>query len=132
MLIGLYHKYGRTVTNIRRRIFALTGTRFAFLDPNLRRREGGVSKQRAWFMDQYNHPHESRHTIGEVIGWVARAGLTYVKSIPKTNGRPFSESERLFEPEPPGNPVRRLAAELAMAFSGSREGGFFIVIAQTR
>jgi len=132
VLIGLYHKYGRTVTNIRRRIFALTGTRFAFLDPNLRKRESAISKRRAWFMDQYNHPHESRHTINEVIGWVSRAGLNYVKSIPKTNGRPFVESERLFEPESPGNRLQRLAAELGMVFSGSREGGFFIVIAQTR
>ena|SRR2546425_7311086 len=130
VMIGLYHKYGRTVTNIRRLIFRMTGTRFTFLDPNLRRRETSVSKKRAWFMDQYRHPHESRHTIAEVLAWLDRTGLTFVRSVPKTNWRPFSQSERLFEPEPTGNRLERLLAEIAMAFAGSREGGFFIVLAQ--
>ncbi len=130
ILIGLYHKYGRTITNIRRQIFRMTGDRFAFLDPNLRRRVTSVSKKRAWFMDQYKHPHESTHTIREAIGWLDKAGLRFVKSIPKTNGRSFSPSERLFAPEPPGSRLQQAFAELAMVLSGSREGGFFIVIAQ--
>jgi len=41
-------------------------------------------------MDQYKHPHESTHTIREVIGWLDKAGLRFVKSIPKTNWRSFS------------------------------------------
>lgn len=130
VLIGLYHKYGRTVTNVRRQIFRVTGDRFAFLDPNLRRRETSAPKKRAWFMDQYKHPHESTHTIRETIGWVERIGLRFVKSIPKTNGRPFSPSEQLFAPEPPGSRFQQAVAEMAMVASGSQEGGFFIVIAQ--
>jgi SAM-dependent methyltransferase len=130
VLIGLYHKYGRTVTNIRRQIFRMSGDRFAFLDPNLRRGETSVSKKRAWFMDQYKHPHESTHTIREALAWLDSAGLKFVKSIPKTNGRTFSPSERLFAPEPPGSRLQQALAEAAMVLSGSREGGFFIVIAQ--
>jgi SAM-dependent methyltransferase len=130
VLIGLYHRYGRTITNVRRQIFRLGGDRFAFLDPNLRRRQASASRKRAWFMDQYRHPHESTHTIHEVIDWVTRAGLRFVKSIPKTNGSPFAPTERLFAPEPPGSRLQQLSSELAMALSGSQEGGFFIVIAQ--
>jgi SAM-dependent methyltransferase len=130
VLIGLYHKYGRTITNIRRLIFSMTGDHFAFLDPNLRKRETSASKKRAWLMDQYKHPHESTHTIREAVAWVDRAGLKFVKSIPKTNGRPFSPGERLFAPEPPGSGMRQTLAELRMMMTGSREGGFFIVIAQ--
>jgi len=130
VMIGLYHRYGRTITNIRRQIFRMTGDRFAFLDPNLRRRQTSAPKKRAWFMDQYKHPHESTHTIREVIGWVEKVGLRFVKSIPKTNGLPFSPSERLFAPEPPGTTTQQTFSELAMALSGSQEGGFFIVIAQ--
>jgi SAM-dependent methyltransferase len=130
VMIGLYHKYGRTITNIRRQIFRVAGTRFAFLDPNLRSQKTSVSKKRAWFMDQYKHPHESTHTIHEVIGWLDRVGLKFVKSIPKTNGRSFSPSERLFAPEPPGSRLQQAFAESAMVLSGSQEGGFFIVIAQ--
>jgi SAM-dependent methyltransferase len=130
VMIGLYHKYGRTVTNIRRLIFRMSGDRFAFLDPNLRRQTTSVSKKRAWFMDQYKHPHESTHTIGEVLGWLDRAGLRFVKSIPKTNGESFSPAERLFAPEPPGNRLQQALAEFGMILTGSQEGGFFIVIAQ--
>jgi SAM-dependent methyltransferase len=130
VMIGLYHTYGRTITNIRRLIFRMTGTRFAFLDPNLRKRQTSASKKRAWFMDQYNHPHESTHTIREVIAWLDRVGLKFVKSIPKTNWLPFSPSERLFAPEPPGSRLQQALAEMAMVLSGSQEGGFFMVIAQ--
>ena len=130
VLIGLYHRYGRTVTNVRRLIFRMSGDRFAFLDPNLRREETSTSKRRAWFRDQYKHPHESTHTIGEVLTWLDRAGLRFVKSIPKANGRSFSPTERLFTPEPPGSRLQRALAETAMVLSGSQEGGFFIVIGQ--
>jgi SAM-dependent methyltransferase len=130
ILVGLYHKYGRTVTNIRRQIFRVAGTRFAFLDPNLRKQTTSASKKRAWFMDQYRHPHESTHTIHEVMGWLDRAGLRFVKSIPKTNWRSFSPSERLFAAELPGSRWQQAVAEGAMILSGSQEGGFFVVIAQ--
>ena len=130
VMIGLYHKYGRTITNIRRQIFRVGGTRFAFLDPNLRSQKTSAPKKRAWFMDQYNHPHESMHTIHEVIGWLDRVGLKFVKSIPKTNGLAFSPAERLFAPEPPGSRLQQAWSEMSMVMSGSQEGGFFIVIAQ--
>ena len=87
-------------------------------------------KKRAWFMDQYNHPHESTHTIREVLAWLDRAGLRLVKSIPKTNGRSFSPSERLFAPEPPGSRLSRRSRKSRWSLSGSQEGGFCIVIAQ--
>jgi SAM-dependent methyltransferase len=131
LLVGLYHRYGRLVTDLRRLIFRLSGDRFGFLDPNLRRGSWGDAKQRAWFMDQYKNPHESKHTIGEVMGWLRETRLMFVKSIPHSRPfQPFSDSEGLFEPERPGSRLERLAVELGMLRSGSREGGFFIVIAR--
>ena len=80
-------------------------------------------------MDQYKHPHESKHTMGEVLGWFADAGFDFVKSIPRTIPfRPFQRGEKLFQPEAPGNTIERMAVELGMSVSSSREGGFFIVI----
>jgi len=133
VLVGLYHRFGRVITNTRRAVFRLFGQRLAFLDPNLRARYTSAAKKRAWFMDQYKHPHESQHTISQVLQWLPQAGLEFVKSIPRTVPfQPFSESERLFEDEVPGNRLERLVVELGMAFSGSRQGGFFIVIARKR
>ena len=131
VLVGLYHRYGRLITDTRRVLFRLSGDRFRWLDPNLRNVERSDAKKRAWFADQYKHPHESKHTIGETLGWLEKTGLRFVKSIPR--GRPFqpiAPDEQLFRPERPGNAFERFAVEMGMVLRGSREGGFFIVIAQ--
>jgi ubiquinone/menaquinone biosynthesis C-methylase UbiE len=131
LLVGLYHRFGRIITDIRRAIFRFSGDRFLSLDPNLRVSSASQSKKRAWFMDQYRNPHESKHTMGEVLAWIRQTGLEFVKSIPHSVPfRPFTLQERLFEPEPPGNAFERLGVELAMALTGSQEGGFFIMIAR--
>jgi SAM-dependent methyltransferase len=129
VLVGLYHRYGRLITDFRRLVFRLTGNRLTGLDPNLRAGGFSSAKWKAWFMDQYKNPHESKHTLGEVVGWLRQTGFEFVSSLPKT--RPFqgfSEQDRLFQPEKPGNWLERMTVELGMISSGSREGGFFVVI----
>jgi SAM-dependent methyltransferase len=133
ILIGLYHQYGRLITDARRIIFRLSGDRFRFLDPNLRRATSSRAKKTAWFMDQYKHPHESKHTIGESIDWFANNGFDFVKSIPSTHPfKPFSQRERLFEPEKPAGTLGRWVAELKMVLDGSEQGGFFVAIGRRR
>ena len=129
LLVGLYHRYGRLITDFRRALFNLSGDRFKGLDPNLRRESTSGAKKRAWFADQYKHPHESKHTIGETIDWLREIGFSFVKSIPATKPfQPLATNPSLFEAEEPGNAFERLLVELGMTFRGSREGGFFIVI----
>jgi hypothetical protein len=114
-------------------VFNLTRDRLTFLDPRNVAANLSKGKRRAWFMDQYKNPHESKHTIGEVLGWLEQTGLTFVKSIPKTKlASTFSSEERLFEPEAPGGMVERALVEMSMAGwrSQIKEGGFFIVIAK--
>ena len=131
ILVGLYHRYGRLITDTRRVLFRLSGDRFKFLDPNLRRESTSAAKKQAWFADQYKHPHESKHTIGETLRWLDAVGFRFVKSIPISKPfRTFAPDERLFAPDEPGNALERLLVELGMVASGSREGGFFIVIGQ--
>lgn len=129
LLVGLYHRYGRLPTDLRRLLFRLLGPRFPALDPRFRRQKLAGGRWAAWFADQYRNPHETSHTIGSVLKWLPEAGLELVKTIPKTRlGEGFSETERLFEPEPPGGAVERFLCEVAQLWSGSREGGFFTVI----
>ncbi len=133
ILIGLYHKYGRLITDFRRLIFRYTGDRFLWLDPNLRDKSFSEARKRAWFADQYTHPHETKHTIGEVMRWFEKEGFSFVRSIPSSRPfQPFTENERLFQLEPPGNAFERFLVEMGMIFAGSREGGFFTLIAQKR
>jgi SAM-dependent methyltransferase len=131
ILIGLYHKYGRLATDVRRWLFNATNDRFLFLDRHAVDQHVSAGKRKSWFMDQYKNPHESKHTVGEVLGWLKQIGFDFVHAIPKTV--PFTEleeNEKLFKPERIGTPFERLLVNLGMMISGHREGGFFIIIAR--
>ena len=131
IIIGLYNTYGRIPTDIRRFIFRVIGNRLKFLDPRLRDRSIGDLRKYTWFMDQYQHPHESKHTIGEALSWFDRSGFEFVNSIPKTRAFAGLEpDEKLFAPNPRGDALDHLIVQLGMCLSGGREGGFFIMIGQ--
>jgi SAM-dependent methyltransferase len=133
ILIGLYNTYGRLLTDVRRFIFHMSGDRFQFLDPQLRDPRVGRAKKHAWFMDQYKNPHETKQTFGEVLGWFERSGFEFVNSIPKCQPlKSLSPDERLFESAPSGNRLDRFLTQAAMLLSGSREGGFFVMIGRKK
>ncbi len=130
LIVGLYNSWGRLLSSARREIFRLTGGRGRWLDPILRRPGMSDSKRRAWFADQYRHPHESKHTFGEVLRWFASEGLEFVRGVPAM--RPEDDGlagASLFEPMPAGTALDRLVAQAMSALSaGQKEGGFFVMI----
>ena len=127
ILIGLYHKYGRIITDIRRIIFKLLGNRFSLLDPELKNLRG--RKRDIWFMDQYRNPHESKHSIREALRWFNQNGFKFINSVPKTHlWQAFSDKERLFSPNLPASGLELFCVELGMLFTASSNGGLFIVI----
>ncbi len=80
-------------------------------------------------MDQYKHPHESKHTIGEVLQWFDRLGVEFIKSIPKcAASETFAPDERLFEPHPRRTALDHFVMQSRMLLTGGREGGFFVMI----
>ena len=106
IVVGLYNRYGRLLTDLRRQVFRLTGGRAKWIDPILRRKARSESQRRAWLADQYRNPHESKHTIGGILEWFDRTGVRFVHGIPSVTCRdaPLDRSD-LFEPRP--RPVRR-------------------------
>jgi SAM-dependent methyltransferase len=133
IVVGLYNTYGRLTTDLRRVVFRLTGDRFTSLDPRHRVRGLSDVRRQAWFRDQYKHPHESKHTIGEVMGWFDRAGVEFVNSIPKTaTSQPFSSTEKLFESNPKGSAFDHFLVQAGMLLGGGREGGLFIMIGRKK
>jgi hypothetical protein len=36
------------------------------------------------------HPHETRHSIDEELGWFDTAGIDFLSSIPASDGSPFT------------------------------------------
>jgi 2-polyprenyl-3-methyl-5-hydroxy-6-metoxy-1,4-benzoquinol methylase len=134
IIIGLYNTYGRLATDLRRLVFRATRNRLRWIDPILRGqglsgRSVSQAKRRAWFADQYCHPHESKHTFGEVLRWFDQNGLEFVRGIPSLTGKRQSASNvDLFEPEPRGAANNRFLTQTREIIAGSREGGFFIMI----
>jgi len=131
ILIGLYHKSGRLITDLRRLIFNITKDKLKFLDPRTMTKDISEAKRRAWFMDQYKNPHESKHTVGEVLHWLEETDFKFISSLPKT--KPFisiHDSTKLFKREELGNLLERFFVDIGMIFTGPKEGGFFIIIAK--
>jgi hypothetical protein len=132
-VIGLYNRYGRLATDLRRMLFALSGGRGRWLDPRLRELLDSPDKRRAWYEDQYRHPHESKHTTTEVLRWFEANDLDFVRAIPDL--RPFRNAldcDDLFEPTSAGGALPQLAAQLGQVLSGVREGGLFVMIGRRR
>jgi SAM-dependent methyltransferase len=130
--IGLYNYYGRLPTLFKRRLFASFGKTFHFLDPRLRGARVNPQRINAWFKDQYEHPHETRHSMDEVLRWFAAYGVDYVNGVPRLDGQPFAADAQLFEPQTPGTVTSRVATQLEMLLSGGQDGGLFIMIGRKR
>ena len=129
IIVGLYNTYGRLTTDVRRLIFRATGDRFKFLDPRLRVKTLGDLRKHTWFKDQYKHPHESKHSFGEVLRWFDDSGVEFINSIPKCGaGGLLTPEEGLFDPHPRGSALDHVLLQLGMFLGGGREGGFFTMI----
>ncbi len=129
LIFGLYHRYGRIITHIRRIIFKLTNNRFQFLDPLLKKKTS-KSQYQAWFKDQYYNPHESGHTFLQSLDWLKKTKLEFVSSLPQLKAFSPVMPDELFKPTQPGSWFDRLFANLKLISSCSREGGLFIIIAR--
>lgn len=131
IIVGLYNKYGRITNDLRGIIIKFFGERALFLDPTVSRLNLKGEKRIAWMMDQYYNPHESRHTINEVLKWFNTTGVEFINSFPKTI---FGKNEdyNLFKKHQLGNYFKRLLAQIALIFNKNNEGGFFIMIGRKK
>jgi SAM-dependent methyltransferase len=131
IIIGLYNWLGRLPTLWRRWLIERFGGGGALLDHRLRGK-GEAARREAWFMDQYRHPHETKHSIDEVLAWFNSAGFDFISSVPAIGDVEFSEDIRLLEPHPAGRYLDRLSTEMEMLLSGGADGGLYIMIGRKR
>jgi 2-polyprenyl-3-methyl-5-hydroxy-6-metoxy-1,4-benzoquinol methylase len=130
LVIELYNRYGRFKTRLRRALIRLLGEQVATRDPYLSKYRVPSDKRRAWLLDQYHNPHESLHTIDEVLGWFDEMRVRFVRALPSTVfGSHFSLDYRrsLFDEEPRGSRVDRLFGQVEQMMEDA-EGGLFVVI----
>jgi SAM-dependent methyltransferase len=128
IVIGLYNRLGRLPTLWRRRLFERSGSTFHFLDRRLNERRINAAQRRAWHRDQYEHPHESKHSITDVLDWFDTSGVEFLSGVPPVDGSAFTPNYRLFAPHRRGRVSDNFGVELCLLLEGGREGGLFIMI----
>jgi len=123
VILGLYNRYVKVF-----------GEPIVSVDPYIRNYVVTSPKKHAWFMDQYCNPHESLHTMDEVLDWFDGNGIHFVRALPSTVfGSRFSLEYRrsLFDDESRGSYVDRLLSQLEQVLSDT-EGGLFIMIGRKK
>jgi 2-polyprenyl-3-methyl-5-hydroxy-6-metoxy-1,4-benzoquinol methylase len=132
--VGLYNLFGRIPLKAR---ILLAKTIFKnnnrVKDWFIRMQIGDVEdkeRARGWWNDQYLHPHETSHTIGEVLRWFRKNGIEYYHNVPSS--RVFDQSNleisgvwnntnELY----PSIPTR-LYKQMGWIWKTHREGGYWI------
>lgn len=133
ILVGLYNKFGRTNTIIRRHLYKIFGERFLMIfDPTLRKLKIHKDEQQAWIRDQYIHPVESLHTIDEILSWFDKNNIEFISSIPSSSFEDYS-SYNIFEKKSLGTKYSRIINQISMIFGNlGSDGGLFIVVGKKK
>ncbi|HEX9160922.1 MAG TPA: class I SAM-dependent methyltransferase [Thermoanaerobaculia bacterium] len=126
IVVGLYNAFARIPLRIRRVVARLSGYRWTIFDPVLRDRSSEPARREAWLRDQYQHPSEQRHTVGEVQQWFVRNGVDYVRTFPPA--MLATRSEELFEPCGDSWAPEQWLAQLGWMKSLGGEGGLFVTV----
>jgi 2-polyprenyl-3-methyl-5-hydroxy-6-metoxy-1,4-benzoquinol methylase len=84
--IGLYNTFGRIPLQIRRLLAKTIFKKSDAVKDRFVRMQIGDSKDperaRGWWNDQYLHPHETTHTVGQVLTWFKRNTIEYYQAAP--------------------------------------------------
>jgi SAM-dependent methyltransferase len=128
IIVGLYNWLGRLPTLWQRSLLEWFGEAAMLFDRRLWGQNAGLVRREAWFMDQYRHPHESRHSIDDVLRWFAASRVEFVNCIPTIGDVEFTDDYRLFEPQTKGTVLDRVSTQLEMLMTGGADGGLFIMI----
>ncbi len=133
LIIGLYNRIARIPTTLRRISFRLTKADPRKLDYVMRKMARSDQKLRAWYLDQYAHPHETRHTVDQVLRWFDEEDIELVAGVPPLRlGEPFDATRPLFAAQRKGARVARWLVQLSWLFTISREGALFDLVGRKR
>jgi len=133
ILVGLYNKFGRIRTIIRKYLYKFFGKNFLkIFDPTLKKLKVSDDEQDAWIQDQYSHPQESLHTINEVLEWFDKNNIEFISSIPSCDFE-ISDNSDLFVKQSKGNFLTRFLKQITMIFNAlGSDGGLFVLIGKKR
>ncbi|HEY0646838.1 class I SAM-dependent methyltransferase [Phenylobacterium sp.] len=127
IVIGLYNAVARLPLRARRLVARASGYRWIPFDPVLADRAAEPARREAWLRDQYRHPEEHRHTVGEVLRWFRDEDVEFVRAYPSAQLRDEAPDD-LFAAQPDAWPPERWLAQLGWIGSLGHEGGLFIMV----
>lgn len=138
--VGLYNTFGRFLHKAR---IVLARTMFqnnkTVRDWFIKMQIGDLSdkeRMRGWWNDQYHHPHESTHTIGEVLQWFQENDIAYLNMIPPSDGSRDAafELSGIWQNDGAVIPsrARRFLTQCRWIHAIHRDGGYWIMCGRKR
>lgn len=125
VMIGLYNRYGRLPTWLRSKFIGLLGPRIDYV---IRTQIRDARKAETWIKDQYYNPHETWHSIDEVLRWFAKNNVTFLNCSPPILGTDAETTKNLIAQTDRGTSYQRLVTQLGWIASIAREGALFDMI----
>jgi SAM-dependent methyltransferase len=139
--VGLYNRYGRMVHGqIRWWSLHAGPAGQSIADWGVRQMLGDqyesfdVEKKRTWWADQFVHPHETVHSVGEVLDWFDQEGIDYAASLPPAELGGDEAHVNLFPRTLPSTPSRgsALLRQLQWLWQLRWTGGYFLLVGRKR
>jgi len=126
-VVGLYNLLARLPHRLRRGLSRLTGR--IWWDPVLRDRRSEPERREAWLRDQYFHPEEHSHTLGDVQRWFSDNGVEFLRTYPNALlGEDPADEVDLFSFAGDDWWLENWIAQLTWVARLSHDGGLFVVI----
>ncbi len=129
IMIGLYNRPARLPTWIRSKLIGVFGQN---LDYVVRNRIHDSRKADIWIKDQYYNPHETWHSIDEVLSWFQENEIEYLNTSPAILDSNAEDKNDLFANTDPGTFYQRMVTQLSWLGTIAREGALFDVIGRKR
>lgn len=129
VMVGLYNHLGRIPTWIRSKLVGVFGQKIDYV---VRSRIHDARKADIWIKDQYYNPHDTWHSIDEVLGWFDENGVEYLNTSPAILGTDGEDAADMFRKTTPGSRGQRLLTELSRITTIGREGALFDLVGRRR
>lgn len=125
VMVGLYNWYARVPTWLRSKVIGVLGPNIDYV---VRSRIKDARKADIWIKDQYYNPHETWHSLDDVLGWFDEFGVEYLNASPAILGTSGEDVVSLFDKTDPGDRYKRTVTQLGWLGTIAREGALFDVI----
>lgn len=129
VVVGLYNSYARIPTWLRAKLIRFFGPKIDYV---VRNRIRDSRKADIWIKDQYFNPHETWHSIDEVMSWFNENGIEFLNCSPPILETDGESCDSLFAKTEPGTKYQRFVTQLGWLATIAREGALFDIFGRKR